>query len=50
MWDDNSISPGIETGYAYTKVMNNELVEKLNNQTFARGGAKLKINVTILKI
>ena len=34
MWDENSIYPRIETGYALTRDMNNELVEKLNNQTF----------------
>ena len=28
MWDENSIYPRVETGYAYTKDMNDELVEK----------------------
>ena len=43
MWDENSIYPRIETGYAYTKDMNNELVEKFNIQTFTQGSAILKI-------
>ena len=43
MWDEKSIYPRIETGYAYTKDMNDELVEKFNNQTFTRGSAILKI-------
>ena len=43
MWDENSIYPRIETGYAYTKDMNDELVEKFNNQTFTQGSAILKI-------
>ena len=43
MWDEKSIYPRIETGYAYTRDMNNELVEKFNNQTFNQGSAILKI-------
>ena len=43
MWDENSIYPRIETGYAYTRDMNNELVEKFNNQSFTQGSAILKI-------
>ena len=43
MWDEKSIYPRIETGYAYTRDMNNELVEKFNNQTFTQGSAILKI-------
>ena len=43
MWDENSIYPRIETGYAFTRDMNNELVEKFNNQTFTQGSAILKI-------
>ena len=43
MWDEKSIYPRIETGYAFTRDMNNELVEKFNNQTFTRGSAFLKI-------
>ena len=43
MWDENSIYPRIETGYAFTKDMNTELVKKLNNQTFTQGSAILKI-------
>ena len=43
MWDKNSIYPKIETGYAFEKHMNGELVEKFNNQTFTQGSAILKI-------
>ena len=43
MWDENSIYPRIETGYAYTRDMNDTLVEMFNNQTFTRGSAILKI-------
>ena len=43
MWDKNRIYPKIETGYAYTKDMNDELVEKFNNQSFIQGSALLKI-------
>ena len=41
--DEKSIHPRIETGYASTKDMNDELVEKFNNQTFTQGSAILKI-------
>ena len=44
MWDPKSSYPKIETGYAFGKHMNNELVEKFINQTFTRGSAFLKIN------
>ena len=43
MWDENSIYPRIETGYSFTRGMNDELVEKFNNQTFNQGSAILKI-------
>ena len=43
MWDEKSIYPRIETGYAFTRDMNNELVEKFKNQTFTQGSAILKI-------
>ena len=43
MWDEKSIYPRIETGYAFTPDMNNELVNKFNNQTFNKGSAILKI-------
>ena len=43
MWDEKSIYPRIETGYAYSPNMNNELVEKFNNQNFTQGSAILKI-------
>ena len=43
MWDENSIYPRTDTGYAFTRDMNNEIVEKFNNQTFTQGSAFLKI-------
>ena len=43
IWDEKSIYPKIETGYAFTPDMNNSLVEMLNNQTFTEGSAILKI-------
>ena len=47
----NSIYPRIKTGYAFTKDVNDELVEKFNNQTFPQGSAILKKkNITIQKI
>ena len=36
MSDENSINPRIETGYAYTEDMNDELVQPFNNQTFTQ--------------
>ena len=42
MWNENSIYPGIETGYAYTKDMNDEIVEKNNSGIFSQGSAILK--------
>ena len=39
MWDEKSIYPRIETGYAFTRDMNDVLVEKFNNQTFTQGSA-----------
>ena len=43
MWDENSTYPGIETGYAFTRDMNDELVEKFNSGNFNQGSAILKI-------
>ena len=43
MWDPKPIYPKIETGYAFKREMNDELVEKFNNQTFTQGSAILKI-------
>ena len=42
MYDENSIYPKIETVYAFTEDMNDELVEEFNNQTFNKS-AILKI-------
>ena len=43
MWDENSIYPRIETGYAHTRDMNDELVKNFNNGNFDQGSAILKI-------
>ena len=43
MWDENSVYPRIETGYAFTKDMKDELVEKLNSGNSTRGSVILKI-------
>ena len=43
LWDEKSIYPRNETGYAFTRDMNNEFVEKFNNQSFTQGSAILKI-------
>ena len=40
---EKSIYPQIETVYAYTPNMNNDLVEKFINQTFTQGSAILKL-------
>ena len=42
-WDENGVCPRIETGYVYTKDMNDELVEKLNTGNFIQGSAISKI-------
>ena len=44
MWDENSVYPRVETGYAYSEDMNDELVEKFNTGNFTKGGAILKLN------
>ena len=43
MWDEKSIYPGIETGYAFTIEMNNELSENIIASIFSQGSATLKI-------
>ena len=43
MWDGKSIYPRMETGYAFTKDMNDELVDKLNSGNFIQRCAILKI-------
>ena len=43
MWDEKSIYPRIETGYAFTRDMNDELVEEFNNGNFNQGSAILKM-------
>ena len=43
MWDKKSIYPRIETGYAYTRDMNDELAEKFNTGNFTQRSDILKI-------
>ena len=42
MYDENSVYPKIETGYAFTAEMNDEIVNQFNTQTFVKS-AILKI-------
>ena len=44
MSDEKIVYPRIETRYAHTKDMHDELVQKFNNQTPHQGSAFLKIN------
>ena len=43
MWDKKSIYPRIETGFNFATDMNDDLVEKIINQTCIQGSAILKI-------
>ena len=43
VWDDIPIYPRRKTGFDFTPDMNNEIVEKCNNQTFTQGSAFLKV-------
>ena len=43
MWDEKSIYLRIETGYAYTEDINDELVSNFNNVKFNQRSARLKI-------
>ena len=36
MWDDNSVCPKIESGYAFKTLMNETFVEAFDNQTYSR--------------
>ena len=38
MWDENSVYPKIETGFAFKPHMNKTYVEAFNNQTFNQDG------------
>ena len=38
MWDENSVYPKIETGFAFAPQMNDVYVEAFNNQTFNEDG------------
>ena len=43
MWDENSIYPETETGFAFSPVMNDKLVEKFNSVNFNQGSAISKV-------
>ena len=43
MWDEKSMYPRLETGWAYIKDINDELVEKINNRISHQGSAILNI-------
>ena len=43
IWDEKSIYLRIETGYAFTEVMNDELLENFNTGNFTQGSAILRI-------
>ena len=45
MWVEESIYPRIETGYANTKDMSDELVEKFNTNNFNQGSVNIKNKV-----
>ena len=45
MWDEKAI----ETGYAFKREMNNELVNKIKNRTFTKMSALLKKSVSSQK-
>ena len=49
-WNEKSIYPRIETGYALTIDMNDKLVEKFKIQSFTQGRAILKSSFTIHRI
>ena len=53
MWDENSVYPKIETGFAFKPHMNETYVEAFNNQSFNKDGdesAILTIKLYILRI
>ena len=43
MWDEKSVYPRIQTGYGYTRDMNDELVREFHTGKITQGGAILKI-------
>ena len=44
-WDENSFYPKIETGYAFTKDMNNKLEKKFNSGNFTDGKPILRVKI-----
>ena len=47
MWDENSVHPSIESGFAFKPHMNNVYVEAFNNQTFNQDGNENAISKII---
>ena len=43
MWDENSVYPNIETGFAFKPDMNDNYVEAFNNKTFNQDGEESAI-------
>ena len=50
MWDEKSVYRRIETGYAFTEDMNDELLEKFNSGNFSQGSAISKIKYYYPKV
>ena len=50
MWESSSIYPRIETGYAFTKDMNDDLVEKINNGKYNQYSIISRIRIKIIYI
>ena len=47
MWDENSVYPKIETGFAFKPHMNKTFVDAFNNQNFDEDGDESAILLTI---
>ena len=45
MWDENSMYSKMETDYAFTDDMNDEIVEKIDTKSFTRSSVFLKSNM-----
>ena len=45
MWDENSVYPKIETGFAFNPYMNDVYVETFNNQTFNEDGDESALTI-----
>ena len=43
IWDEKLIHPKFQTGCAFTLHMNDEIVKKINTETFPQGSAILNV-------